>query len=117
MTISSHDEYVAAAPEQFQPVLTALRAAIAGALPDAEEVIKYDMPGFQIGSTIVASYAAFSKQCGLYVATAAIAAHAADIAALGLKATKTGITFSASKQPPDALVGRLVRASREDSGL
>lgn len=117
MTISSHDEYIAAAPEQFKPVLTTLRAAISGALPDAEEVIKYDMPGFQIGSKIVASYAAFSKQCGLYVAADAITAHAPDIAALGLKATKTGITFPASKQPSDELVRRLVRASREDSGL
>ncbi|MCY3610656.1 MAG: DUF1801 domain-containing protein [Gemmatimonadetes bacterium] len=55
-----------------------LRDQLSHALPDAEEVIKYDMPGFQIESTIVAGYAAFSKQCGLYVDPDAIAAHAEE---------------------------------------
>lgn len=117
MTISDHDAYIAAAPERFRPVLAALRAQLAGALPDAEEVIKYDMPGFWVGRSIVASYAAFSKQCGLYVSAGAIADHAEDIQALGLKATKTGITFPASKTIPDELVERLARASRNHAGL
>ena len=92
----SHGAYIAAAPEQFRHVLSQLRAQLSQALPDAEEVIKYDIPGFQIGETIIAGYAAFSKQCGLYVDPGAITAHAEEIASLKLKATKTGVTFSAS---------------------
>jgi uncharacterized protein with beta-barrel porin domain len=34
----------------------------------------------------------------------------------GLKATKTGITFSPRKSIPDDLVERLARASRKDAG-
>lgn len=113
MTIATHDDYIASAPEQFRPLLTELRAQLARALPDAEEVIKYDMPGFRIGGSIVASYAAFSKQCGLYLSPGAISAHAEDIAALGLKVSKTGITFPASKPIPGDLVERLARTSRE----
>lgn len=117
MTISDHDAYIAAAPERFRPLLATLRAQLARTLPDAEEVIKYNMPGFRIGRSIVAGYAAFSKQCGLYLSPGAITAHAEDVAAAWLKTTKTGITFPANNPIPDDLVERLVRTSREDVGL
>ena len=110
---ADHDAYIAAAPEPFQPSLKRLRAIPARALPDAEEIVAYDMPGFRVGSSVVASYAAFSKQCGLYVLPGAVSEHAEEIAAAGLKATKTGITFSPRNPIPDDLVERLARASRE----
>lgn len=112
-----HDAYIAAAPEAFRPLLINLRTQLAMALPDAEELIAYDMPGFGFGSSIVAGYAAFSKQCGLYVSKGAIAACTDDIAAAGLKATKTGVTFSPRKPIPDALITKLAFASREELGL
>ena len=114
---ADHDAYIAAAPEPFRPLLTELRADLARALPDAEELIMYDMPGFGFGTSVIAGYAAFSKQCGLYVSNGAIAAHTGDIAAAGLKATKTGVTFSPKKPIPADLVGKLARASRQELGL
>ena len=116
-TIADHDTYIAAAPEPFRPSLNRLRSLLARALPEAEEVVAYNMPGFSIGGKVVASYAAFSKQCGLYLLPGAISDHAAEIAALGLKATKTGITFSPRKPIPDDLVERLARASRTHAHL
>ena len=112
---ADHDAYIAAAPKELRPLLVKLRAQLASALPKAEEVIAYKMPGFRMGETMVAGYAAFSKQCGLYVSPAAIKAHAKDIAAAGLKATKTGVTFSPDKPIPDALVKKLALASRKAS--
>lgn len=117
MTTTDHDAWIAAAPEPFRPLLGQLRARLAQALPDATEVIMYGMPGFQIGDTIVAGYAAFSKQCGLYVDPGAIAAHADEIAALKLKATKTGVTFPASKPITAELVEKLAVSSRREKGL
>jgi uncharacterized protein YdhG (YjbR/CyaY superfamily) len=113
----SHDAYIAAAPEQFRVLLGRVRAQLSRALPDAEEVMKYEMPGFQIEDTIVAGYAAFSKQCGLYVDPGAIAAHADEIASLKLKATKTGITFSVSQPITDELVEKLAISSRSAKGF
>ena len=113
----SHDAYIAAAPEQFRAMLANLRGQLSRALPDANEIIKYDMPGFQIDGTIVAGYAAFSRQCGLYVDARAIAAHADEIGALKLKATKTGVTFSPSKPIPGELVEKLAVASRNAKGF
>ncbi|AMV17865.1 hypothetical protein VT03_08225 [Planctomyces sp. SH-PL14] len=115
--VSAHDAYIAEASEDLRPLLVRLRAELADALPDAEEVIAYKMPGYRIGKTIVAGYAAFSKQCGLYLAPSAIQSHAEDIAAAGLKYTKTGVTFSPSKPIPDALVRKLALASRRDQDL
>jgi len=114
---ADHDAYIAEAPEDLRPLLVRLRAQLARALPDAEEVIAYKMPGFRIGQTVVAGYAAFSKQCGLYVSPAAIGSHADDIAAAGLKSTKTGVTFSPRQPIPDALVKKLALASRRDQNL
>lgn len=117
MKYDSHDAYIAAAPEQFRSILQELRAQLSRALPEAEEVMKYDMPGFQIGDTVIVGYAAFSKQCGLYVDPGAISAHTEEIAALKLKASKTGITFSASKPIPEELVRKLAVSSRSKKGL
>ncbi len=112
-TTADHDTYIAAAPEQFRPELTRLRAILARTLPDAEEMVAYGMPGFTVGGTVVASYAAFSRQCGLYVLADAVARYSDEIAASGLKATKTGITFTPRRPIPEDLVERLARASRE----
>ncbi|KUL94012.1 hypothetical protein DK26_20020 [Bosea sp. WAO] len=115
--IDDHDAYIATAPEPFRAMLDRLRAQLSQALPDAKEIMKYDMPGFQIEETIIAGYAAFSKQCGLYVDPGAIAAHADEIAALKLRATKTGVTFSLSKPITDELVEKLALSSRTAKGF
>ena len=114
---ADHESYIAAAPEAFQPLLAQIRAQLSKALPDAEEIIVYDMPGFGFGKSVIVGYAAFSKQCGLYLSKGAITAHAEDIAAAGLKATKTGVTFAPKKTIPDELVKKLVLASRKELGL
>ncbi|KTE37301.1 MULTISPECIES: iron chaperone [unclassified Sphingopyxis] len=114
---AGHDAYIAAAPEPFRAVLANLRKQLAGALPDAEEVMKYEMPGFEIAGKTIAGYAAFARQCGLYLDPGAIAAHADEIAALKLKATKTGVTFAANRPIPGDLVAKLALASRRELGL
>lgn len=114
---NDHDAYIAAAPEELQSLLRNLRSQLSKALPDAEELIRYDMPGFGFGKTVIAGYAAFSKQCGLYVSKGAISDHAEEIAAAGLKATKTGVTFSPGKPIDDELVATLAQASRKELGV
>lgn len=112
-----HDAYIAAAAEPLRPLLVQIRAQLAKSLPDAEEIIAYNMPGFGFGKSIIAGYAAFSKQCGLYVSHGAITALADDIAANGLKATKMGVTFSPAKPISDELIAKLAIAARKDLGL
>jgi uncharacterized protein YdhG (YjbR/CyaY superfamily) len=115
-TIADHDAYIAAAPEAFRPVLGHLRNLLSEALPEAEEMTAYNMPGFSVQGTVIASYAAFSKQVGLYFLAPAIPDHAEEIAEAGLNASKTGITFAPRKPVPDDLVTRLAQASRTHVG-
>ena len=115
--MESHDAYIAAAPEPFRALLTQLRAQLSQALPDAAEVMMYGMPGFRIEGSVVAGYAAFSRQCGLYVDPGAVAAHAGEIAASNLRATRTGVTFSAGRPIPAGLVEKLALSSRRHKGL
>lgn len=112
-TIVDHDSYIAAAPEAFRPLLNHLRDLLRRALPEAEEMTAYGLPGFSVRGAVVASYAAFTRQAGLYVLAPAISEHTDEIAAAGLKATKTGVTFTPSKPLPDDLVTRLARTSLE----
>lgn len=111
------DVYVSAAPERLRGLLERVRTQLARALPDAEEILMYGMPGFRIEGEIVVGYAAFSKHCGLYVDPAAINDHAGAIAALKLKATKTGVTFSDRRPITDELIRQLALASRRRRGL
>lgn len=117
MTIPDHDAYIAAAPEEMRPLLVQVRTGLARVLPDADEIISYNMPGFQVGDAMIVGYAAFTKQCGIYVTAGAIAQNAEGIAAAGLKATKTGVTFSPRKPIPDELIESLALASRSDLGV
>jgi len=73
------------------------------------------MPGFRVDGTVVANYAAFSKQCGLCLLRVAISDHAEEIAAAGFKAIQTGITFPPRRPIPDGLVERLARASQTEA--
>lgn len=116
-TVGAHAAYVGTAPEPLRPLLEDVRATLSKALPDPEAVMMYGMPGFRIAGAMVAGYAAFSKQCGLYVDAGAIAEHAAEIVALGLKATKTGVTFSPARPLPDELVRKLALSSRRSLGV
>jgi len=109
-----HDTYIAAAPEALRPLLALVRDQLKRTLPDAEEVMQYGMPGFSFGGKMIVGYGAFSKQCGLYVAKGAINIHKDDIVAAGLKASKTGVTFSPSKPMPDELIEALALASRRE---
>ena len=110
-TIADHDSYIAAAPEAFQPVLNHVRDLLREALSDAEEMVAYNTPGFRIRGTAVASYAAFSRQIGMYFLAPALSDHAEEIAEAGLRASKTGITFPPRKPVSDDLVTRLAQAS------
>ncbi|MFV0634487.1 iron chaperone [Demequina sp.] len=109
---TTHDAYIAAAPERFRDVLTRLRQRIGAAVPEAVETVAYGMPGFRLGTTTAIGYAAFSEQCGLYLPADAIAACADALTSAGLKYSKTGATFTAARPIPDDVLTALLDATR-----
>jgi len=108
----THDTRIAAAPEQLRDILGQLREKLPRALPNAEEVIKYDMLGFQIQNTVIAGYAVFSKRCGLCFDPGTVVAHEDKMGSLKPKPGKTSVTFSANQPITDDLVQKLAPTSR-----
>jgi uncharacterized protein YdhG (YjbR/CyaY superfamily) len=64
-TSASIDEYIAACSPDVRSILENIRATIAAAAPDAQELISYRMPAFAQNGILV-YFAAFKTHIGLY---------------------------------------------------
>ena len=62
---TSISEYIASCPPGVRPILKKIRATIAAAAPDAQELISYRMPAFA-QSGILVYFAAFKAHIGLF---------------------------------------------------
>jgi len=103
------DEYLAAVPEAARATLAKLRATIKSVVPDAVEVISYQVPTFKYRGRMLVGYAAFKNHCSLFVmGTAAMDAHREDIR--GYETAKATVRFPIGAPLPEALITKLVRA-------
>lgn len=103
------DGYLAAIPEDQRASLSRLRETIRSVLPDAEEVISYQIPTFKhLGRGLVA-FGATKDRCTFYVMSPDVVdAHAKDLAKYDLG--KGSVQFPAGTTIPAALVKKLVKA-------
>jgi uncharacterized protein YdhG (YjbR/CyaY superfamily) len=65
MNPTTIDEYIAAFPPPVQEILQKIRATVAAAAPDADEVISYRMPAFTQHGVLL-YFAAFKSHIGVY---------------------------------------------------
>ncbi|HYE44949.1 MAG TPA: DUF1801 domain-containing protein [Caulobacter sp.] len=105
----SVDAYIAAKPEALRPILQQVRAAIGAALPDATEVISYQMPAYRTAAGVVAFFAGWKAHYSLYPVTETVRE------AFGDELAPYGFSKGTLKLPLDApvptdLIGRLARA-------
>jgi uncharacterized protein YdhG (YjbR/CyaY superfamily) len=94
-------------PERREP-LQKLRDTIAGAAPEADEGITYNMPGFLLGGKGFVAYAAFKDHYSFFpMSSHAVEAHKEE---LGERVTGKGtIRFRYEERFPSALVRKVVR--------
>jgi len=105
----SVDEYIAALPEDVQPTLQRVRGAIRKVLPDAEEVISYQIPAYKLHGATVIFFAGFKKHYSIYPADARlVAAFRKELAPYEVN-DKGTIRFPLSAPVPVGLIGRLAR--------
>jgi uncharacterized protein YdhG (YjbR/CyaY superfamily) len=60
------EEYISSFPEDVQKILRTLQKTIRAELPEAEEVISYQIPTFKVNGKYVIYYSAWKKHASLY---------------------------------------------------
>ncbi|HEU0119711.1 MAG TPA: DUF1801 domain-containing protein [Bryobacteraceae bacterium] len=115
---ASVDAYIAAQPEESRATLLAVRAAIQAALPEADEVISYNIPGYKVAYRPVLYFAGWKRHFSLYPATAAMAkAFAEELQPYAIE--KSTLKIPLQGPAPAELIGRLAkfRAAEEAAKL
>lgn len=103
------EAYLAALPPEGRATLEVVRQRVRTLVPDAEEVISYGIPTFDVGGRHLLSYAAFKQHCSLFPHDSeVIAALGAESA--GYPLSKGTIRFPIGEPLPEALIGKIVRA-------
>ena len=113
VTFQSVDDYLKAQPERVREALSTVRAALRKAIPQADEVISYNMPTYEIGGVPVLLLAGWANHYSLYAASSAIvAAFGKELA--GYKVRKGTISFSLSEPVPVDLIERIAKFRAEE---
>ncbi len=100
--------YIAGQPPDVALILERLRAIILAAAPEADEKLKYGMPGFFIGKDHIIYVAGWKKHIGLYPVYPQAAALEAKLAPY--RAEKDTLHLKYSAPIPYDLVEKLVKA-------
>ena len=100
------DEYIADFPENVQPHLEKVRAAIRKAAPDAEEAIKYSMPTFVLNGNLI-HFAGWTNHVGLYPGSKPIETFKDELAKYEI--SKGTVRFPLDKPIPLALIGKITK--------
>ena len=103
----SVDDYIASQPKAVQGVLQRVRSAIRKALPDAEEVISYQIPAFRLHRRIVIFFAAWKEHYSIYPALEVAAAFKDEL--VRYKVSKGTIRFPLSEPVPVKLIERIAK--------
>lgn len=100
------DEYIRTFPEDVQEMLEKIRQTIHKAVPEAEEVISYQMPTFRL-SGILVHFAAFKNHIGFYPAPSGIEAFKDELSAY--EGGKGSVKFPLDKPLPYELISEIAK--------
>ncbi len=101
------DDYLSRLPEDSRAALESIRRTIRSVVPDAVEVISYQIPTFKHNGRMLVSYAAFREHCSFFPGAEPIEIHRDELKPY--RTSKGTIRFAAEKPLPAALVRKLVR--------
>jgi uncharacterized protein YdhG (YjbR/CyaY superfamily) len=118
----SVDQYIAAQPEDAQAVLERVRSTIRNALPDAGEVISYQMPAYELRGQTVIYFAGWKQHYSLYPISAHLVEPFKDALAPYELNDRGTLRFPLAQPVPVRLIARIARlrakevARREKQG-
>jgi len=101
------EEYLSRLPKASRATLETLRRTIKSIVPDAVEVISYQIPTVKSHGRMLVSYAGFNEHCSFFPGAAPIEAHRNALKAY--QTSKGTIRFPIGKPLPATLVKKLVK--------
>lgn len=108
------DRYLSEVHEPQRAALEKLRKQIKQAVPEAEEIITYQVPGFRAHGRPLVSYAAFKDHCSFFpMSTKVVDALGEELAPY--VSGKSTLQFDPKKPLPAALVKKIVKARLEEN--
>jgi uncharacterized protein YdhG (YjbR/CyaY superfamily) len=110
----SVDEYISTFPKDTQAVLQRVRGTIRTALPGADEVISYQIPGYKIRGERVIYFAGWKKHYSLYpVGDQIVKAFKNELAPYEVE--KSTVRFPISKPVPVKLIERIAKRRAKEA--
>ena len=100
------DAYIAGQPEDLRRALAKIRAAIRKAVPEAVELISYQMPSYKLHGRALMYFAGWAEHYAIYPGSATVVAELADDLK-PYKLSKGTIRFERDCEVPVALVKRI----------
>jgi uncharacterized protein YdhG (YjbR/CyaY superfamily) len=108
------DEYLRGLEEPKRGTLEALRRTILEIVPDAEQVISYNVPAFRVEGRIVAGFAAFKNHLSYLPFSGSVLPEFANELE-GYTRTKSALHFPVDRPLPKTLVRKLIAARRSEA--
>lgn len=102
-----HDDYLARVPAAYRDALERLRQTIKSVVPEAVEVISYEMPTFKLDGRMLVSYAAFAQHCSFFPGAGPVDVHRAELESF--QTSKGTIRFTPDKPISAALLRKLLK--------
>jgi len=101
------DEFIAGYPRETQTLLRQLHSTIKRAVPNAEEVISYGIPTFNLNGRHLVYFSAFKNNIGFYPTSSGIEAYKKEVSKY--KWAKGSVQFPLDKPLPLGLVAKIVK--------
>jgi uncharacterized protein YdhG (YjbR/CyaY superfamily) len=101
------EDYLARVPPIQRRALEQLRRTIKSVVPDAVEVISYQIPTFKLNRRMLVSYAAFNEHCSFFPGAGPVDVHEDELKSFAT--SKGTVRFTPEKPLPAALVKKLVK--------
>ena len=105
--VNGVDDYLAEVAPEARATLEKLRKTIKAMVPNAVEVISYQVPTFKLDGRMLVSYAAFKDHCSFFPGAAPIKEHQDDLKSY--VTSKGTIRFPTGKPLPATLVKKVVK--------
>lgn len=105
--INTIELYLASLPKAQQKALQNIRQLINKLVPEAEEIISYNMPAYRYHGMLV-GFAAFKNHCSVFPWNGSTTEHF-KMELIGFKTSKGTIQFTLDKPIPVALLKKIIK--------